>query len=116
MAVSMFLYSKVTMSQMASDDPSTKMMQVMNVWLMPIMMLFICNNLSAGLSYYYFLSSIVTILITLVIKKWVVKPEKIREQLAAAPAKPVKKSKWQMRLEEAQKMQEAQMRKNNKRK
>ena len=116
MAVSMFLYSKVTMSQMASDDPSTKMMQVMNVWLMPIMMLFICNNLSAGLSYYYFLSNIVTILITLVIKKWVVKPEKIREQLAAAPAKPVKKSKWQMRLEEAQKMQEAQMRKNNKRK
>ncbi|MDD6364146.1 MAG: membrane protein insertase YidC, partial [Bacteroidales bacterium] len=116
MAVSMFLYSKVTMSQMASDDPSTKMMQVMNVWLMPIMMLFICNNLSAGLSYYYFLSNIVTILITLVIKKWVVKPEKIREQLAAAPAKPAKKSKWQMRLEEAQKMQEAQMRKNNKRK
>ena len=54
MAVSMFLYSKMTSSQM-SNDPQMAPMKFMSVWLMPIMMLFICNNLSSGLSYYYLL-------------------------------------------------------------
>lgn len=111
MAVSMFFYAKSTMPKSASDDPSMKMMSVMQVWLMPIMMLFICNSLSAGLSYYYLLSNLVTIAMTLVIKKWVVKPEKIRAKLAITPATKTKKSKWQQRLEEAQRMQEQQMRK-----
>lgn len=108
MAVSMFLYSKMTSSQM-SNDPQMASMKFMSVWLMPIMMLFICNNLSSGLSYYYFISNLLTMLQTFIIKKWVVKPEKILAQVEASRGKPLPKSKWQQRLEEAQKMQQAQL-------
>ena len=110
MAVSMFLYSKMTSSQM-SNDPQMASMKFMSVWLMPIMMLFICNNLSSGLSYYYFISNLLTMLQTFIIKKWVVKPEKILAQVEASKGKPLPKSKWQQRLEEAQKMQQAQQKK-----
>lgn len=114
MAVSMFLYSKMTSSQM-SNDPQMASMKFMSVWLMPIMMLFICNNLSSGLSYYYFISNLLTMLQTFIIKKWVVKPEKILAQVQASKGKPLPKSKWQQRLEEVQKMQQAQMREQQKR-
>lgn len=105
MAISMFLYSKMTSSQM-SNDPNMAGMKFMSVWMMPIMMLFICNNLSSGLSYYYLLSNLITMFQTWFVKRFVVKPEKIYAQMAAAAVKPVKKSKWQQRLEEAQKMQQ----------
>ena len=102
MAVSMFFYSKMTMPK--SDDPQMAPMRFMSVWLMPIMMFFICNSLSSGLSYYYLLSNLLTMVQTFVIKKWVVKPEKLIAQIQNAKSKPVQKSKWQLRLEEAQKM------------
>ena len=105
MALSMFLYSKMTSSQM-SNDPSMAGMKFMSVWLMPIMMLFICNNLSSGLSYYYLLSNLITMAQTWFVKKYVVRPEKILAQLKANEGKPLPKSKWQQRLEEAQKMQQ----------
>ena len=105
MAVSMFLYSKMNSSQM-SDDPNMAGMKSLSIWLMPIMMLFICNNLSSGLSYYYLLSNLITMFLTWFVKKYVVKPEKIHAQLAASAGKPLPKSKWQQRLEEAQKMQQ----------
>ena len=105
MAVSMFLYSKMTSSQM-SNDPNMAGMKFMSVWMMPVMMLFICNNLSSGLSYYYLLSNLITMLQTWFVKKYIVKPEKIYAQLAASANKPAPKSKWQLRLEEAQRMQQ----------
>lgn len=110
MAISMFIYSKMTSGQM-SDDPNMAGMKFMSVWLMPIMMFFICNNLSSGLSYYYLLSNIITMGITWYIRKYVVTEEKVRADMMLASSKPKQKSKWQMRLEEAQKMQE-QMQKN----
>ncbi len=110
MAVVMWGYSKMTMSgQGASNDPNTKSMQFMSVWLMPVMMFFICNNLSAGLSYYYLLSQLIAILETLIIRKWCVKPEAVRAKVEASKGKPLPKSKWQQRLEEAQKLQQQQM-------
>lgn len=105
MAVSMFLYSRMTSNQM-SNDPNMAGMKFMSVWMMPIMMLFICNNLSSGLSYYYLLSNLITMLQTWFVKRYVVKPEKIYAQMAAAASKPQTKSKWQQRLEEAQRMQQ----------
>lgn len=114
MAVSMFLYSKMTSSQM-SNDPNMAGMKFMSVWLMPIMMLFICNNLSSGLSYYYLLSNIITMLQTWFIRRFVVDEKKIHAQLAATEGKPLPKSKWQQRLEEAQKMQEQAMREQQRR-
>ena len=109
MAASMFIYSKMTASQM-SDDPNMAGMKFMSLYLMPVMMFFICNNLSSGLSYYYLLSNIITMGMTWYIRKYVVTEDKVRADMMLNAKKPQKKSKWQMRLEEAQRMQE-QMRK-----
>jgi len=107
MAISMFFYSKVTTAgQMSSNDPNTASMRFMSVYMMPIMMFFICNSLSSGLSYYYLLSNLITMVETWVIKKWFVNGDEIRARLKASAGKPVPKSKWQQRLEEAQKMQQ----------
>ena len=114
MAVTMFFYSKMTSGQM-SDDPNMAGMKFMSVWLMPIMMFFICNNLSAALSYYYLLSNIITMIMTWYIRKYVVTEDKVRAEMVLNANKPKKKSNWQQRLEEAQKMQE-QMQKQQKRK
>ena len=113
MAVTMFFYSKMTSGQM-SDDPNMAGMKFMSVWLMPIMMFFICNNLSSALSYYYLLSNIFTMAQTWFIRKFVVTEDRVRAEMVANANKPKQKSKWQQRLEEAQRMQE-QMQKNNRR-
>ena len=113
MAASMFIYSKMTASQM-SDDPNMAGMKFMSLYMMPIMMFFICNNLSSGLSYYYLLSNIITMGMTWYIRKYVVTEDKVRADMMLNASKPQKKSKWQMRLEEAQRMQQ-QMQQQNRR-
>ncbi len=118
MAVSMFFYSKLTTGQQpGSDDPNMAGMRFMSVWMMPIMMFFICNNLSSGLSYYYLLSNLITMGETWAIKKWFVHPEEIMARLKSTEGQKPAKSKWQQRLEEAQKMQRQmeQQKKNGKR-
>lgn len=116
MAVVMWGYSKITMSQQAGgDDPSVKSMQFMSVWLMPIMMFFICNNLSSGLSYYYLVSQLISMVEIFIIRKWCVKPASVIAKVEASKGKPLPKSKWQQRLEEAQKMQEQAMKQQQKR-
>ena len=105
MAVTMFVYSKMTTGQMSSD-PNMAGMKFMSLYLMPIMMFFICNNLSAALSYYYLLSNIITMIVTWYIRKFVVTEDKVRAEMVLNSNKPKKKSKWQQRLEEAQRMQE----------
>ena len=114
MAVTMFFYSRMTSGQM-SDDPNMAGMKFMSVWLMPIMMFFICNNLSAALSYYYLLSNIITMGVTWYVRKFVVTEEKVKAEMMLNMNKPKKKSKWQQRLEEAQKMQEQMQRQQNRR-
>ena len=113
MAATMFFYSRMTSGQM-SDDPNMAGMKFMSLYLMPIMMFFICNNLSAALSYYYLLSNIVTMGMTWYIRKYVVTEDKVRADMMLNASKPQKKSKWQMRLEEAQRMQQ-QMQQQNRR-
>ena len=105
MAATMFFYSRMTSSQM-SNDPNMAGMKFMSLWLMPIMMFFICNNLSAALSYYYLLSNIITMAMTWYIRKYIVTEERVRNEMMLNAKQPKKKSKWQQRLEEAQKMQE----------
>ena len=110
MAVVMWGYSKITMSpQPTSDDPSAKSMQFMSVWMMPIMMFFICNSLSSGLSYYYLVSQLISMVEIFIIRKWCVKPQAVIAKVEASKGKPLPKSKWQQRLEEAQKLQQQQM-------
>ena len=114
MAVTMWGYSKMTMSsQPAGNDPNAASMRFMSVWMMPIMMFFICNSLSAALSYYYLLSQLISIVQTWAIRKSIDK-DAILAKVRASYGKPLPKSKWQQRLEEAQKMQEQQMRQRRK--
>ncbi len=115
MAVSMFFYTKITQSSMAGNDANGKMMRFMTVYFMPIMMFVICNSLSSGLSYYYLLSNIITMITTWYIRKFVVKPEDVYARLRATEGKPMPKSKWQQRLEQAQKMQQQRMQQNGRR-
>ena len=114
MAATMFFYSRMTSSQM-SDDPNMAGMKFMSLYMMPIMMFFICNNLSAALSYYYLLSNIITMGMTWYIRKYIVTEDKVRAEMMLNAHKPQKKSKWQMRLEEAQRMQQQMQQQQNRR-
>jgi YidC/Oxa1 family membrane protein insertase len=68
----------------------------------PIMIMFFLNNFSAGLTYYYFLSNIVTIAQQFIIRKFTDDSE-IRAQLEAKhhKKKHKKKSKFQQKLDDA---------------
>lgn len=81
-------------------------------YIMPVMFMFILNSYPAGLSFYYFVSNIVTFSQQAVIKLFV-DDEKIRAKVEESKAKNVnkKKSKFQQRLEEAMKAADANKRK-----
>lgn len=111
MTVTNILYTRVTMQTQASSGmPGMKWM----MYLMPVMFLFIFNNYAAGLSYYYFLSLLITIIQTYIFRK-VVSEEKMRAKMAAAAKKPKKKSGFMARLEEAQRKQQQMLREQQKR-
>ena len=69
---------------------------------MPIMMLFVLNNFSAALNYYYLLSLLISVLQMFIIRK-TINEQKILERLAKNSKKPMKKSKWQQRMENLEK-------------
>ena len=112
MGISMFVYGKMTAGATAAQNQQMPGMQFMTVWMMPIFMVLLCNNFSAGLNYYYFLSNLITIAQNFVIRKWVVSEDKLKAQIAKKTAeantKTPKKSKFAQRLEEAYKMQQQQ--------
>ena len=64
------------------------------------------NNFSAGLSYYYMLSNLITILQNWVIRKWFIDKDKIYARIQAASVKPTKKSKFQQRIDAMYKAQQ----------
>ena len=90
------------------QNDQMKGMQTM-MYIMPVMFLFIFNSYSSGLSYYYFIATLITILQTWIIRKFV-DDKKLLQQIELAKTKPVKKSKFQQRLEEMQKMQQQRIR------
>ena len=78
------------------------------MYLMPIMFLGFFNNYAAGLSYYYFLANMVTFGQQYVMRKYFINEDIILAQIENNKKKPVKKSKFQKRLEDmAKKQQEA---------
>jgi YidC/Oxa1 family membrane protein insertase len=116
MAVTMWVYSKLTMAtQAGGNDANAASMRFMSLWMMPIMMFFICNGLSAALSYYYLLSQMISIFETWIVRK-TINQDAILAKVKASEGKPVPKSKWQQRLESAQKMQEQQLKQQQKQK
>jgi YidC/Oxa1 family membrane protein insertase len=105
MAASTIIYTLVNSKQMPQQQgmPNMKVM----MYIFPVMMLFFMNSLPAGLSYYYFLANVISILQMTVISKWLLNEDKLRAELLANMKKPRKKSKWQQRMEEIQKQQQA---------
>lgn len=83
------------------------------MYFFPVMMIFFFNNYSAGLSYYYFISTLISILLMVAIKNFFVDEEKLRVKMAERKAqsaanggKEKKKSRFQQKLEEMQRMQQ----------
>ena len=104
MTITTFIYTYVSNKQMdTSSNPSMRGMKIMT-YLMPIMFLGLFNSYSAGLSYYYMLVNIITFIQMFVFRK-MINEDKVRATIEKNKKKPVKKSNWQKRLEEAQKQQ-----------
>lgn len=109
MSVTNLIYTKINqeMTQTSSAMPGMKGM----MYMMPIMFLFMFNRYSAGLSYYYFISTLITILQTVLMRR-MVDEDKLMAQLHANKKKPKKTSKFQQRIADMQKQQQ-QMAKQN---
>ncbi|MCB0771410.1 MAG: membrane protein insertase YidC, partial [Flavobacteriales bacterium] len=97
MAASTMIYTAINSKQMPTQQgmPNMKLM----MYLFPVMMLFFMNSLPAGLSYYYLLANVISILQMTLFKRVFVDEDKIRASLLTNMSKPKKKSKWQQRLE-----------------
>ncbi len=97
MAGSMILINLSSSNTMvtAPGQPNMKWM----MWLMPVMMLLWFNNYSSGLSYYYFVANMITVIQTYIIQKSV-DDKKILAQIHENRKKPVKKSAFQQKLED----------------
>ncbi|MEZ3591521.1 MAG: membrane protein insertase YidC [Muribaculaceae bacterium] len=113
MTVTNIIYTRINMQNQPGGNsmPGMKMM----MYLMPIMFLVFFNNYAAGLSYYYFLSLLITIVQTYAFRR-VVDEEKVRATMRENAKKPKKKSGFMARLEEAQRQQQAMLREQEKRK
>ena len=107
MAGALFVTSKMNADQMGDTNAQLPGMKFMMIYLMPIMMVVWFNNYAAGLSYYYFLANMFTLGQTLLIRRFV-DDEAILAKLHENAKKPVKKSKWQEKLEQIAKQQEMQ--------
>lgn len=112
MTVTNIIYTKFTMANQPSSSAMPGMKWMM--YLMPLMFLVFFNNYAAGLSYYYFLSLLITI-VQMYIFRHVVNEDKMRAKMAEAAKKPRKKSGFMARLEEAQRQQQAMLREQQKR-
>ncbi len=90
----------VTLTNSEQMNTGTQMpgMKIM-MWMMPVMMLFWFNNYASGLSYYYFLANLITFGQTMIIRRFV-DDNKILKQLETNKAKPVKRSRFQEKLEQ----------------
>ena len=80
------------------------------MYLMPVMFMFIFNSYASGLTYYYFISMVISIAQTLLFR-YTVNEEKLLAKLEENKKRPMKKSSFLKRLEEAQKIQEENLRK-----
>ena len=101
-SIAIFFYTKMTTGQQmmpASQTGGVNMKVIM--YLMPLMMLFFFNNYASGLSLYYFISNILTIVLMLVIKNFIIDDNKILTQIEENKKKPLKVGGFRARLQKA---------------
>ena len=105
MTVVNIVYTHITM-QTQSGGQEMKMMRWM-MYLMPLMFLFFFNDYAAGLSYYYFISLLFTIIQTMIFR-WAVDDKKVLAEMEANAKKKgtQKKSGFAARLEAMQREQQ----------
>jgi YidC/Oxa1 family membrane protein insertase len=105
MTVTNIIYTYINMKTTDTGQNQMPGMKLM-MYFMPLMFLFIFNDYASGLSYYYFISTLITIAQTLLFRAFV-NEEKLLAQLRenAKNPKKQKKSRFMQRLEEMQKQQ-----------
>ncbi len=107
MTVTSILYA-MTQTQFATGPASMKYMP----YIFPIMLLGIFNSFPAALTYYYFLTNIISYAQQWVIKKFIIDEDALHKKIQENKKKPVKKSSWQQKLEDvARQQREAQKKK-----
>lgn len=111
MTATNIIYTYINMQNQPNSMPGMKWM----MYLMPLFFLVFFNNYAAGLSYYYFLSLLITIIQTYAFR-YIIKEEDVRKAMAEAAKKPRKKSGFMARLEEMQRQQQAMLREQQKQK
>ena len=107
MTVTQILNTKFMMQQQDTGaNPQMAAMKWMS-YLMPIMFLFILNEYPSGLNYYYFISTLVSVLTTIILRK-TTNEEKLLAQLEANKKDPkqMRKTGFAARLEAMQKQAE----------
>jgi len=106
------IYTRINMQ----NQPSSSQMPAMKwmMYLMPVMFLVFFNQYAAALSYYYFLSLLITILQTWIFRRCI-NEDKVRARMLENARKPRKKSGFAARLEAAQKRQQAMLREQQRR-
>ena len=113
-SVAIFFYTKMTTGQQPMpQQPGMPNMKII-MYLMPLMMLFFFNNYASGLSLYYFVSNLLTIILMIVIKNYIIDDTKIHAQIEENKSKPKKPGGFSARLqkaiEEAEKQKKARRR------
>lgn len=111
MTVTNILYTYINMQNQPQQSSMPGMKWMM--YLMPVMFLFFFNDYASGLSYYYFLSLLITIVQTYAFR-FIIDEDKVKAQMKANAKKPRKKSGFMARLEEAQRQQQAMLREQQK--
>ncbi|AZI67229.1 membrane protein insertase YidC [Kaistella daneshvariae] len=119
--VVILIYTMMTAGNI--QQPTQEGMPNMKVimYIFPITFLFFLNTSASGLSWYYFVSNAINILIILVIKYWILDEKKIHAQIQANKLKePKKEGKLQKRMremmEKAQEQQKLQQQQQSKKK
>ena len=114
-SIAIFFYTMMTAGQQqAPQQPGMPNMKVI-MYLMPLMMLFFFNNYASGLSLYYFVSNVLTIVLMLVIKNFVISEDKIFAQIEENKKKPKKSGGFTARLQKAMEEAEKQQKSKGKR-
>ena len=74
-------------------------------YIFPVFLLFFFNQLPAGLTWYYTVSNLITLVLQWIIQTYIIDHGKILAKIDANRKKPKAKSKWQERLEQMQESQ-----------
>ncbi|MBK9290684.1 MAG: membrane protein insertase YidC [Bacteroidetes bacterium] len=99
MTASTIAYTYLNNQMMGSQSNALPGMKTM-MYIMPIMFLGLFNNYASGLSYYYLLANLITFG-QMYIFRLAINEDKLHRQIQENKKKPVKKSAFQRRLEEA---------------